>query len=236
MKSCLFAIVEKHKSMNDLRWSEWLEKRSCGLGVPAVLTGGSSELFVVPPTSSQAGRRTCDKCLFPSSPLWPVKKNLYIKLSQLISFYLNFILFSLNSIPTFFNFIHFLQLSKKMNLNIRKKYWWNISYTIRLHDETNNANSFVALSHYAQLLYQNNASSSIIHMRNSIHRDRIEARQLLIRHYLVTMGIQQWFQKEWPYNFIVYFFVCFYFFFCTSVFNLKNVMFYLIFHFLIKLN
>lgn len=50
-------------------------------------------------------------------------------------------------------------------------------------DKTNNANSFVALSRFAQLLFQNNACSSNIDMRRSIIRDRIEAEQLLIQHY-----------------------------------------------------
>nr|KAJ0214471.1 hypothetical protein LSAT_V11C400193970 [Lactuca sativa] len=50
-------------------------------------------------------------------------------------------------------------------------------------DELINNNLLPVLSRTAQLLLQNNASSSNIQRRNTIHRDRLEAERLLIRHY-----------------------------------------------------
>nr|KAJ0208133.1 hypothetical protein LSAT_V11C500267180 [Lactuca sativa] len=50
-------------------------------------------------------------------------------------------------------------------------------------DELINNNLLLVLSCTAQLLVQNNASSSKIHRRNTIHRDRLEAERLLIRQY-----------------------------------------------------
>ncbi|XP_052619660.1 uncharacterized protein LOC111898554 [Lactuca sativa] len=50
-------------------------------------------------------------------------------------------------------------------------------------DELINNNLLPALSRTAQLLLQNNVSSSNNQRRNTIQRDRLEAEQLLIRHY-----------------------------------------------------
>ncbi|KAL7601249.1 uncharacterized protein LOC111897628 [Lactuca sativa] len=72
-----------------------------------------------------------------------------------------------------------------MNLNVRKIVMKVKDDSSSSEDELININLLPVLSCTAQLLLQNNASSSNIQRRNTIHRDRLEAKQLLIQHYFV---------------------------------------------------
>nr|KAJ0227640.1 hypothetical protein LSAT_V11C100018120 [Lactuca sativa] len=83
----------------------------------------------------------------------------------------------------FVSFSLYLFSFVKMSPNIQKIVMEVNDDSSSSKDELINDNLLLVLSRTAQILLQNNASSSNIQRRNTIHRDCLEVKRLLTRHY-----------------------------------------------------